>query len=131
MEYTLCQLFWFTGSVEMLAWMLGCNAKNVFTGDPSGFCKIRMRIYFKCVTFAAFMPLMWSLLAATPIADKPTKPATIDKAPRLRPADQIGQFQFARIEYPGGIPGFFKNWYTDYPAMDIHLSRIVQRLTGI
>jgi hypothetical protein len=27
-------------------------------------------------------------------------------------------FQFARLRYPGGIPDYIKNWYTDYPAMD-------------
>lgn len=83
------------------------------------------------ITFAAFTPLMWSLLAETPSADKPNKPAAIDKTPDSRAPDQTGQFQFARLRYPGGIPGFIKNWYTDYPAMDFHLSKIVQRLTGI
>jgi len=41
------------------------------------------------------------------------------------------QFQFVRMEYPGGIPEYLKNWYTDYPAMDKHLTVLLQRLTGI
>ena len=41
------------------------------------------------------------------------------------------QFQFARMQYPGGIPEYLKNWYTDYPAMDKHLTVLLQRVTGI
>jgi Domain of unknown function (DUF4159) len=40
-------------------------------------------------------------------------------------------FQFARLRYPGGIPDYIKNWYTDYPAMDDHLTILLGRLTGI
>jgi Domain of unknown function (DUF4159) len=40
-------------------------------------------------------------------------------------------FQFARLRYPGGIPDYIKNWYTDYPAMDDHLTILLRRLTGI
>jgi len=113
---------------------LGCQdatPKNVLARDSSVFRNIRARLRFKWITFAVFVPLMWSLLAETPSEDTPTKPATIDRAPQFPAADQVGQFQFARLRYPGGIPDYFKNWYTDYPAMDIHLSQIVQRLTGI
>jgi len=48
-------------------------------------------------------------------------------------ADSIGatKFQFARMRYPGGIPAYIKNWYTDYPAMDQHLTSLLRRLTGI
>jgi len=86
---------------------------------------------FKWITFAALMPLMCSLFAETPWNDSPGKTATTDNVLESSPAGQIGQFQFARLRYPGGIPDFFKNWYTDYPAMDIHLTRIVRRLSGI
>ncbi len=41
------------------------------------------------------------------------------------------QFQFARMQYPGGIPEYLKNWYTDYPAMDQHLTVLLHRVTGI
>src|SRR5437870_9385664 len=41
------------------------------------------------------------------------------------------KFQFARMRYPGGIPEYIKNWYTDYPAMDQHLTALLHRLTGI
>lgn len=41
------------------------------------------------------------------------------------------KFQFARMRYPGGIPDYVKNWYTDYPAMDTHLTALLRRITGI
>jgi len=41
------------------------------------------------------------------------------------------QFHFARLRYPGGIPGYFKNWDTDYPNMDLHLSMIARRHTNL
>src|SRR5262249_5694705 len=82
------------------------------------------------LTFTAFVPLMWSLFADTPIADQPSTPPSVYKTPPTS-ADRIGKFQFARLRYPGGIPGFIKNWYTDYPEMDYHLATIVRRLTGI
>ena len=41
------------------------------------------------------------------------------------------EFHFARLQYPGGVPDYIKNWYTDYPAMDQHLSKLLRRLTGI
>src|SRR6266404_3498395 len=40
-------------------------------------------------------------------------------------------FRFARLQYPGGIPDYIKNWYTDYPAMNKHLTTLLGRLTGI
>ena len=43
----------------------------------------------------------------------------------------VTKFQFARMQYPGGIPEYIKNWYTDYPAMDQHLTSLLRRLTGI
>jgi Domain of unknown function (DUF4159) len=43
----------------------------------------------------------------------------------------VTKFQFARMQYPGGIPEYLKNWYTDYPAMDQHLTALLRRLTGI
>jgi uncharacterized protein DUF4159 len=40
-------------------------------------------------------------------------------------------FRFARLQYPGGIPDYIKNWYTDYPMMDFHLSRYLGLHTRI
>lgn len=42
------------------------------------------------------------------------------------------EFHFARLKYPG-IYGDdnLKNWYTDYPEMDRHVSEFLNRLTGI
>ena len=43
----------------------------------------------------------------------------------------VSKFQFARMQYPGGIPDYVKNWYTDYPNMDQNLTALLGRLTGI
>jgi hypothetical protein len=51
------------------------------------------------------------------------------RADRIPPG--VTKFQFARMQYPGGIPEFIKNWYTDYPAMDQNLTSLLRRLTGI
>src|SRR5262245_25129656 len=70
-----------------------------------------------CFVLAACIPLVWSVFAADSRVDVNEPVAT--------------KFQFARLRYPGGIPGYLKNWYTDYPAMETHLSQLLQRLTGI
>ena len=41
------------------------------------------------------------------------------------------QFHFARLRYPGRIPNYFKNWDTDYPNMDSHLTTIARRHTNL
>src|SRR5262245_25374861 len=67
------------------------------------------------------------LTAASPAGDK--------KSFRDRrsdfPSDETGEFRFARLRYPGGIPNHIKNWYTDYPEMDNHLTTLARRLTGM
>src|SRR5262245_44960618 len=65
---------------------------------------------------AGLIPMTWLVGA-----DSPTKTAK----------DRPAAFRFARLRYPGGIPDYIKNWYTDYPAMDDHLTRLLRRLTGI
>src|SRR5581483_10932004 len=63
------------------------------------------------------IPLAWRAVAAdAPVNAVPLKAA---------------KFQFARMRYPGGVPDFIKNWYTDYPNMDDHLTALLHRLTGI
>jgi hypothetical protein len=57
--------------------------------------------------------------------------ADVDKPDRRAVPSNLSQFHFARLEYPGGIPDHIKNWYTDYPAMDDHLSRGLRRFTDI
>jgi len=44
---------------------------------------------------------------------------------------QPHEFTFVRLIYNGRIPGYLKNWYTDYPAGDRHLIHILRRLTNI
>src|SRR5262245_55299548 len=66
------------------------------------------------------------LVAAPPAADRarrPDIPAT--------PVARTPRFHFARLRYPGGIPGYIKNWYTDYPNMDSHLTMLTGRMTNI
>ena len=41
------------------------------------------------------------------------------------------QFVFARLIYNGRIPGYIKNWYTDYPKGDRQLVAALRRLTHL
>jgi Domain of unknown function (DUF4159) len=79
---------------------------------PSNSFSLSLRSFL----IAALIPMTW-LFAA----DSPTLPAKNSPA----------AFRFARLRYPGGIPDYIKNWYTDYPAMDDHLTLLLGRLTGI
>src|SRR5262245_40691598 len=75
-----------------------------------------------CVGLAACV-----LSAATPSGDNK---AFRDRRPDFK-SDDGGEFRFARLRYPGGIPDHIKNWYTDYPGMDNHLTSLARRLTGV
>ncbi len=44
---------------------------------------------------------------------------------------QNHDFTFVRLMYNGRIPGYIKNWYTDYPAGDENLIRVLHRMTDI
>ena len=44
---------------------------------------------------------------------------------------QDHDFTFVRLIYNGRIPGYLKNWYTDYPTGDRNLVDILQRMTRI
>src|SRR5581483_9338890 len=70
-----------------------------------------------CFLFAIYIPFKLFTFAADSRADE------------IKPG--VTKFQFARMQYPGGIPEYIKNWYTDYPAMDQHLTALLRRLTGI
>jgi hypothetical protein len=65
----------------------------------------------------ASTPLTWLLLATDSPLNMDTPVAT--------------KFQFARLRYSGGIPDYIKNWYTDYPAMDNHLTMLLRRQTVV
>jgi uncharacterized protein DUF4159 len=97
--------------------------------DRNSLRNTRSTFRFSWLVIAVSIPLMWSLFAETPLADNPRSSPEVDNT--REPIGPVAEFQFARLRYPGGIPEFFKNWYTDYPAMDVHLAAIVQRLTGI
>src|SRR5437762_13141690 len=44
---------------------------------------------------------------------------------------ESNQFVFTRLIYNGRIPGYYKNWYTDYPKSDRTLLKAVTRLTNL
>jgi hypothetical protein len=44
---------------------------------------------------------------------------------------QQNDFTFARLMFNGRIPGYLKNWYTDYPTGDANLVNVLQRATDI
>jgi len=66
------------------------------------------------------------LTAAIPAGNKSLRDGRHDST-----SDDTSAFRFARLRYPGGIPNDIKNWYTDYPEMDNHLTSLARRLTGI
>src|SRR5947208_4763064 len=69
-----------------------------------------------CVAIVVSVSITWLRLSAdSPVKDQP----------------MATQFQFARMQYPGGIPEYLKNWSTDYPAMAKDLTVLLQRVTGI
>src|SRR5579883_1510000 len=45
--------------------------------------------------------------------------------------NETNQFVFTRLIYNGRIPGYYKNWYTDYPRADRNLIAVLKRLTNI
>src|SRR5438105_7329542 len=44
---------------------------------------------------------------------------------------QDHDFTFVRLMYNGRIPGYIKNWYTDYPTGDENLIHVLHRMTDI
>src|SRR5215472_9086602 len=77
---------------------------------------------------ATIIQLTWFLVAAPIPSDRGGAPVPDKSVATPVPS---ARFHFGRLRYPGGIPGYIKNWYTDYPNMDTHLSRLMQRLTNI
>jgi hypothetical protein len=49
----------------------------------------------------------------------------------VQPKDDTNQIVFARLIYNGRIPGYYKNWYTDYPKSDQLLIQGIKRLTNL
>lgn len=77
----------------------------------------RRRLITAVIIIGIAVPLQWYMNAAD-----------------LRPDDvqtRSAKFQFARMRYPGGIPAYIKNWYTDYPAMEQHLTTLLGRATQV
>ena len=87
----------------------------------------KFKLGLACAGIAVSIPLSWLLIARVITAD--------DVIPSI-PDKDVGSgngssFQFARLRYPGGVPGYLKNSYTDYPAMDKHLTLLVGRMTNV
>jgi hypothetical protein len=70
----------------------------------------RVAVSLGFIVIVLSIPITWYALAADSRLNEITPPSR--------------QFQFARMRYPGGIPDFVKNWYTDYPNMDSHLTTL-------
>lgn len=77
----------------------------------------RILISLGCLSIAA---ATWGMVAASPYPDRASPQP-----------DKLVRFQFARMEYPGVVPDDVKNWYTDYPQMDDHLTSLLRRMTLI
>jgi hypothetical protein len=91
--------------------MIG-NHRRQMTRTSRGVC-----LSLGCVVLALSAPVAWRIHAADSRVN--AVPVTTAK------------FQFARMRYGGGIPDYVKNWYTDYPSMDTHLTALLRRMTGI
>lgn len=48
-----------------------------------------------------------------------------------QPKEDRNEFVFTRLIYNGRIPGYIKNWYTDYPKGDQQLIWALQRMTHL
>jgi hypothetical protein len=80
--------------------------------------RIRSFCLVVALGLTASIPLAWLVFAdgANLTGDVPEK----------------GIFQFVRLRYTGAMgPLYYKNWYTDFPNMDRHLTLLMKRLTGI
>jgi hypothetical protein len=44
---------------------------------------------------------------------------------------QNHDFTFVRLMFNGRVPGYIKNWYTDYPTGDENLIRVLRRMVDI
>ncbi len=70
-----------------------------------------------------------TLMSAAPSADRARR--LVSDRSAVSAGERAPKFQFARMKYPGGIPDYVKNWYTDYPAMDNNLTSLARRFTNM
>ncbi len=70
-----------------------------------------------------------TILSAAPSADKLKR--LFPDRPAIPAAERTPKFRFARMKYSGGNPEYVKNWYTDYPSMDKHLTLLAKRYTNM
>jgi len=95
-------------------WKLKCTSCVANVSKPRA-------LFFALILTAASTWLTWSGVAADVDRSDKSEVTAVDGS----------EFHFARLQYSGGIADSVKNWYTDYPEMDDHLSRLARRLTGI
>jgi hypothetical protein len=87
---------------------------------------VRRRLGAGCVMAAIF------LIVGTLFAQEFGLIGRYDDARYIdQPKDETNQIVFARLIYNGRIPGYYKNWYTDYPKSDRQLIQGIQRLTNL
>ena len=78
---------------------------------------VRRRLWIVAIILAV-------LVVVGLFAQEPTLIGRYDDALYIdQPKDDTEQFVFARLIYNGRIPGYYKNWYTDYPKSDQRCSR--------
>ena len=76
--------------------------------------------------------LLVSLAVATIFAQEIGLLGRYDDARYIeQPKQDTNQIVFARLIYNGRIPGYYKNWYTDYPKADRQLIMGLKRLTNL
>jgi hypothetical protein len=77
--------------------------------------------------------LLTGIVAATLIAQEELRlNGRYDDARYIdQPKHDTNQIVFARLIYNGRIPGYYKNWYTDYPKADRQLIMGLKRLTNL
>ena len=72
------------------------------------------------------------LSGQNPIQDELSLLGNYDDAKRIvQDEEETNQFVFVRLIFNGRIPGYIKNWYTDYPDGDNHLIWALRRLTEL
>jgi hypothetical protein len=90
-------------------------------------------VKLKRITAGTLIPLL--MLCATMLWAEALDLLLVGKVEdfRLLPhqSRQKHEFTFVRLMYNGRIPGYIKNWYTDYPKGDRQIINILGRLTAL
>jgi Domain of unknown function (DUF4159) len=109
-------------NIAQRAWKLKCFFVRGLPVSGKNMHSATRFIKCLCVISACVVAAFWAPATRFTSAADGRLTAAIPKA---------AKFQFARMRYPGGIPDFVKNWYTDYPNMDEHFTALLAHLTGV